>query len=84
VTSSPRRASLSTSERHARDDGRPIRLEKVNQHLAKSWNQQLRNQDPSEVQDRVQQTQRELLLREQMKRSRKNWRAGRRRATRKI
>ncbi len=45
-----------------------IRLEKVNQHLAKELEvQQLRNKIQSEVQDRVQQTQREYYLREQMK-----------------
>src|SRR3982075_2097911 len=44
------------------------RLEKVNQHLAKELEvQQLRNKIQSEVQDRVQQTQREYYLREQMK-----------------
>src|SRR5690349_9718111 len=45
-----------------------IRLEKVNQHLAKELEvQQLRNKIQSEVQDRVQQSQREYYLREQMK-----------------
>ena len=45
-----------------------IRLDKVNQHLAKEVEvQQLRNKIQSEVQDRVQQTQREYYLREQMK-----------------
>ena len=45
-----------------------VRLEKVNQHLAKELEvQQLRNKIQSEVQDRVQQTQREYYLREQMK-----------------
>ncbi len=45
-----------------------IRLEKINQHLAKELEvQQLRNKIQSEVQDRVQQTQREFYLREQMK-----------------
>src|SRR5205085_143412 len=44
------------------------RLEKVNQHLAKELEvQQLRNKIQSEVQDRVQQSQREYYLREQMK-----------------
>jgi ATP-dependent Lon protease len=44
------------------------RLEKINQHLAKELEvQQLRNKIQSEVQDRVQQTQREYYLREQMK-----------------
>ena len=45
-----------------------MRLEKINQHLAKELEvQQLRNKIQSEVQDRVQQTQREYYLREQMK-----------------
>ncbi|MGA3210554.1 MAG: endopeptidase La [Terriglobales bacterium] len=45
-----------------------IRLERINQHLAKELEvQQLRNKIQSEVQDRVQQTQREYYLREQMK-----------------
>src|SRR6476620_9403356 len=45
-----------------------VRLEKINQHLAKELEvQQLRNKIQSEVQDRVQQTQRENYLREQMK-----------------
>src|SRR5450432_844350 len=45
-----------------------VRLEKINQHLAKELEvQQLRNKIQSEVQDRVQQTQREYHLREQMK-----------------
>ncbi|MGD1022407.1 MAG: endopeptidase La [Candidatus Sulfotelmatobacter sp.] len=45
-----------------------LRLEKINQHLAKELEvQQLRNKIQSEVQDRVQQTQREYYLREQMK-----------------
>src|ERR1700688_4847236 len=45
-----------------------VRLEKINQHLAKELEvQQLRNKSQSEVQDRVQQTQREYYLREQMK-----------------
>src|SRR5436309_485086 len=44
------------------------RLIKINQHLAKELEvQQLRNKIQSEVQDRVQQTQREYYLREQMK-----------------
>lgn len=44
------------------------RLDKINQHLAKELEvQQLRNKIQSEVQDRVQQTQREFYLREQMK-----------------
>src|SRR3954463_10642784 len=45
-----------------------IRLDKINNHLAKELEvQQLRNKIQSEVQDRVQQTQREFYLREQMK-----------------
>jgi ATP-dependent Lon protease len=45
-----------------------VRLEEVNQHLAKELEvQQLRNKIQSEVQDRVQQSQREYYLREQMK-----------------
>src|SRR5213596_1873247 len=45
-----------------------VRLEKINQHLAKELEvQQLRNKIQSEVQDRVQQTQLEYYLREQMK-----------------
>src|SRR5690348_7927189 len=45
-----------------------VRLENINQHLAKELEvQQLRNKIQSEVQDRVQQTQREYYLREQMK-----------------
>ncbi len=45
-----------------------IRLDKINQHLVKELEvQQLRNKIQSEVQDRVQQTQREYYLREQMK-----------------
>ena len=53
--------TLETLDIHAR-------LEKINQHLAKELEvQQLRNKIQSEVQDRVQQTQREYYLREQMK-----------------
>ncbi len=45
-----------------------VRLEKINQHLAKELEvQQLRNKIQNEVQDKVQQTQREYYLREQMK-----------------
>src|SRR3979490_1818122 len=45
-----------------------VRLGKINQHLAKELEvQQLRIKIQSEVQDRVQQTQREYYLREQMK-----------------
>src|SRR6266498_272920 len=44
------------------------RLDKINHHLAKELEvQQLRNKIQSEVQDRVQQTQREYYLREQLK-----------------
>ena len=62
--------SLSTSDKQdtlETTDVR-VRLEKVNQHLVKELEvQQLRNKIQSEVQDRVQQTQREYYLREQMK-----------------
>jgi ATP-dependent Lon protease len=62
--------SLSTSDKQEvleTIEVRP-RLEKINQHLAKELEvQQLRNKIQSEVQDRVQQTQREYYLREQMK-----------------
>jgi ATP-dependent Lon protease len=62
--------SLSTSDKQETletTDVR-IRLGKINQHLAKELEvQQLRNKIQSEVQDRVQQTQREYYLREQMK-----------------
>jgi len=52
---------LETSDVH-------IRLDRINQHLAKELEvQQLRNKIQNEVQDRVQQTQREYYLREQMK-----------------
>src|SRR5437764_3582231 len=45
-----------------------VRLEKINQHLAKELGvQQLLNKIQSELQERVQQTQREYYLREQMK-----------------
>src|SRR5438067_10093044 len=45
-----------------------VRLQKVNKHLAKELEvQQLRNKIQSEVQDQVQQSQREYYLREQMK-----------------
>src|SRR6266545_3692594 len=44
------------------------RLDKINHHLAKELEvQQLRNKIQSEVQDRVQQTQREYYLREQLR-----------------
>src|SRR3954471_7782444 len=62
--------SLSTSDKQdtlETTDVR-VRLEKINQHLAKELEvQQLRNKIQSEVQDRVQQTQRAYYLREQMK-----------------
>ncbi len=45
-----------------------VRLEKINKHLTKELEvQHLRNKIQSEVQDQVQQTQREFYLREQMK-----------------
>jgi ATP-dependent Lon protease len=45
-----------------------VRLEKLNSHLAKELGvQQLRNKIQSEVQDSVQQSQRDFYLREQMK-----------------
>jgi ATP-dependent Lon protease len=45
-----------------------VRLEKLNSHLAKELEvQQLRNKIQSEVQDSVQQSQRDFYLREQMK-----------------
>ncbi len=45
-----------------------IRLEKINQHLAKEIDvQQLRNKIQTEVQDQVQQSQRDYYLREQLK-----------------
>ncbi len=52
---------LETTDVHAR-------MDKINQHLAKELEvQQLRNKIQSDVQDRVQQTQREYYLREQLK-----------------
>src|SRR5678815_2594972 len=62
--------SLSTSDKQDTLETTDVnvRLEKINQHLAKELEvQQLRNKIQSEVQDRVQQTQREYYLREQMK-----------------
>src|SRR6201998_4970192 len=62
--------SLSTSDKQATLGTTDVNvsLEKINQHLAKELEvQQLRNKIQSEVQDRVQQTQREYYLREQMK-----------------
>ena len=45
-----------------------VRLDRINRHLAKELEvQQLRSKIQSEVQDQVQQTQREYYLREQMK-----------------
>src|SRR5216683_2268242 len=62
--------SLSTSDKQdtlETTDVR-VRLEKINQHLAKELEvQQLRNKIQSEVQDQVQQSQRDYYLREQMK-----------------
>src|SRR5690349_13582695 len=61
LSSSDKQDTLETSDVR-------VRLEKVNQHLAKELEvQQLRNKIQSEVQDRVQQSQREYYLREQMK-----------------
>lgn len=46
----------------------PARLERINKHLAKEIEvQQLRNKIQSEVQDQVQQSQRDYYLREQLK-----------------
>ena len=62
--------SLSTSDKQETLETTEVRvrLEKINQHLAKELEvQQLRNKIQSEVQDRVQQTQREYYLREQLK-----------------
>src|SRR4029077_11261245 len=62
--------SLSTKEKQELLENHDVRLrlEKINQHLAKELEvQQLRNKIQSEVQDRVQQTQRDFYLREQMK-----------------
>ncbi|MFZ0686117.1 MAG: endopeptidase La [Terriglobales bacterium] len=62
--------SLSTSDKQETLETTDVRvrLERINQHLAKELEvQQLRNKIQSEVQDRVQQTQREYYLREQMK-----------------
>jgi ATP-dependent Lon protease len=62
--------SLSTADKQETLETTDVRarLEKINQHLAKELEvQQLRNKIQSEVQDRVQQTQREYYLREQMK-----------------
>jgi ATP-dependent Lon protease len=61
LSTSDKQDTLETTDVH-------VRLEKINQHLAKELEvQQLRNKIQSEVQDRVQQTQREYYLREQMK-----------------
>jgi ATP-dependent Lon protease len=62
--------SLSTKDKQDLLETADIRtrLEKINRHLAKELEvQQLRNKIQSEVQDQVQQTQREYYLREQMK-----------------
>ena len=62
--------SLSTKEKQELLENYEIRvrLDRINQHLAKELEvQQLRNKIQSEVQDRVQQTQRDYYLREQMK-----------------
>src|ERR1700678_409393 len=62
--------SLSTSDKQETLETTDVRvrLEKINQHLAKELEvQQLRNKIQSEVQDWVQQTQREYYLRDQMK-----------------
>src|ERR1019366_1877297 len=62
--------SLSTADKQETLETSDVRarLGKINQHLAKELEvQQLRNKIQSEVQDRVQQTQREYYLREQMK-----------------
>jgi ATP-dependent Lon protease len=62
--------SLSTSDKQETLETTDVRvrLERINQHLAKELEvQQLRNKIQSEVQDRVQQTQREYYLREQLK-----------------
>jgi ATP-dependent Lon protease len=62
--------SLSTTDKQDTLETTDVRarLEKINQHLAKELEvQQLRNKIQNEVQDKVQQTQREYYLREQMK-----------------
>jgi ATP-dependent Lon protease len=62
--------SISTREKQELLETQDLRfrLEKINQHLAQELEvQQLRNKIQTEVQDRVQQTQREYYLREQMK-----------------
>src|SRR3981189_2542357 len=62
--------SLSTADKQDTLETPDVRvgLAKINQHLAKELEvQQLRNKIQCEVQDRVQQTQREYYLREQMK-----------------
>ncbi|HZO99941.1 MAG TPA: LON peptidase substrate-binding domain-containing protein, partial [Terriglobia bacterium] len=62
--------SLSTSDKQETLETTDVnvRLERINQHLAKELEvQQLRNKIQNEVQDKVQQTQREYYLREQMK-----------------
>ena len=62
--------SLSTKEKQELLETQDIhaRLDRINHHLAKELEvQQLRNKIQTEVQDRVQQTQRDFYLREQMK-----------------
>src|SRR5438270_11140934 len=62
--------SLSTSDKEDTLETTDVngRAERINQHLAKELEvQQLRNKNQSEVQDKVQQTQREYYLREQRK-----------------
>jgi ATP-dependent Lon protease len=61
---------LTTAEKQALLETADVaeRLEKVNQHLAKEIEvQELRNKIQTEVQDQVQQSQRDYYLREQMK-----------------
>ena len=62
--------SLSTKEKQELLETQDVhaRLDRINHHLAKELEvQQLRNKIQTEVQDRVQQTQRDFYLREQMK-----------------
>ena len=61
---------LTTADKQALLESSDVtaRLEKINQHLAKEIDvQQLRNKIQSEVQDQVQQSQRDYYLREQLK-----------------
>ena len=63
-------AFLSTSDKQDMLETPDVhrRLQEINQHLAKELEvQQLRNKIQTEVQDQVQQSQREYYLREQMK-----------------